>query len=169
MNITFRNDVLPMKDKLYRLAFSITLNKEDAEDTVQEAMIKIWKRREQWNEIESLEAWALTITRRTALDLLKQKGRDTEDITEIKEASVNAKSIAAMPSPHEMMLQKERIEMVRRIMQQMPEKLRTAMQLRDFEEKSYKEVAEIMGIPEEQVKVCIFRARQFIKKNYCDK
>jgi RNA polymerase sigma-70 factor (ECF subfamily) len=48
-------------------------------------------------------------------------------------------------------------------METLPEKQRTAMQLRDFEGKTYKEIASIMEISEEQVKVSIFRARQTVK------
>ena len=56
--ISFRNDILPLKNELYRLAFRITLNAEEAEDIVQETMIKVWNRRTQWNEIESIEAYS---------------------------------------------------------------------------------------------------------------
>ena len=47
-NISFRDDVLPLKDKLYRLALRITLNNAEAEDVVQETLIKVWNRRSQW-------------------------------------------------------------------------------------------------------------------------
>ena len=46
----------------------------------------------------------------------------------------------------------------------LPEKQKSCMQLRDFEGKSYKEIAAVMGITEEQVKVNIFRARQTVKQ-----
>ena len=48
----------------------------------------------------------------------------------------------------------------------LPEKQRSCMQLRDFEGKAYKEIAEILGISEEQVKVNIFRARQTVKERF---
>lgn len=54
------------------------------------------------------------------------------------------------------------------IINKLPEKQRTAVQLRDFEGMSYKEIAEVMGITEEQVKVNIFRARQTIKKKFIE-
>ena len=44
--INFRNDILPLKDKLYRLALRITLNHAEAEDVVQETMMKVWNKRE---------------------------------------------------------------------------------------------------------------------------
>lgn len=59
--VSFRNDVLPLKDILYRLALRITLDSAEAEDIVQDTLIRIWNRREQWDEIENIEAFALTI------------------------------------------------------------------------------------------------------------
>ena len=56
--------------------------------------------------------------------------------------------------------------MVRSLIDSLPEKQRTCLQLRDFEGKPYKDIARIMGITEEQVKVSIFRARQAIKQKF---
>jgi DNA-directed RNA polymerase specialized sigma24 family protein len=50
--ISFRNDVLPLKNKLFRLALRITLNREEAEDVVQDTMIKVWNARERWQDLE---------------------------------------------------------------------------------------------------------------------
>ena len=61
--INFRADILPLKNELYRLALRITLNHAEAEDVVQETMIKVWNRREQWDEIESIEADGMTTVR----------------------------------------------------------------------------------------------------------
>ena len=58
------------------------------------------------------------------------------------------------------MMEKERIAMVRNLMNSLPEKQRTAMQLRDFEDKSYKEIAEIMQISEDQVTVAVLSSFQ---------
>ena len=66
--ISFRTDVLPLKDELFRLALRITLNRADAEDVVQETMLKVWNRRDSWAELESIEAYCLTICRNLALD-----------------------------------------------------------------------------------------------------
>ena len=58
--ISFRTDILPLKDGLYRLALRLTMNKEEAEDIVQETLLKVWKRRERWQEIENIEGFAMT-------------------------------------------------------------------------------------------------------------
>ena len=69
--ISFRNDILPMKDSLFRLALRITLSRDEAEDIVQDTLIKVWNRRESWDTIENIEALSLTIGRKMALDRLR--------------------------------------------------------------------------------------------------
>ena len=61
-----------------------------------------------------------------------------------------------------------RLQMVRRLMDTLPEKQRTCIQLRDVEGKAYKDIATVLGITEQQVKVNIFRARQTIKKKFTE-
>ena len=46
--ISFRNDILPLKDKLFRLALRITSDRAEAEDVVQETLIRVWNKREEW-------------------------------------------------------------------------------------------------------------------------
>ena len=160
--ISFRNDVLPLKNELYRLALRITLNPAEAEDVVQDTLIKVWDKRDQWNEIDSIEAFSLVICRNLALDKNKKKGHDNLS----REEETNIEPVASASNPLEQTLQNDRIEQVRRLINELPEKQRSCIQLRDFEGKSYKEVAEVLGITEEQVKVNIFRARQTIKQKY---
>lgn len=160
--ISFRNDVLPLKNELYRLALRITLNPAEAEDVVQDTLIKVWDKRDQWNEIDSIEAFSLVICRNLALDKTKKKGHDNLSIEE----ETNIEPVASASNPLEQTLQNDRIEQVRRLINELPEKQRSCIQLRDFEGKSYKEVAEVLGITEEQVKVNIFRARQTIKQRF---
>ena len=63
-------------------------------------------------------------------------------------------------------MQREKVEIVRSLIDNLPEKQRSCMQLRDIEGKTYKEIAAILSITEEQVKVNIFRARQTIKQQF---
>ena len=65
-------------------------------------------------------------------------------------------------------MQQDRIQLIKRLVDNLPEKQRTIMLLRETEGKSYKEIAEIMDISEEQVKVNLFRARQTIKQKYIE-
>jgi len=161
--VSFRNDVLPLKNELYRLAHRITLNPEDAEDVVQETMMKVWNRREQWEQIESMEAFCLTICRNLALDKT-HKMSGSEQSLDADEHDAPDRSYAS--NPEEQTILQDRIGLIRRLIDSLPEKQRSVMQLRDIEGKSYKEIAAILALSEEQVKVNIFRARQAIKKKF---
>ena len=162
--IDFRTDVLPLKNELYRLALRITLNHAEAQDVVQETMIRVWNRREQWDTIENIEAFCLTICRNLALDRSKLAERQNASLDE----GIDAADHSYNANPEEQTVQRDRVELVRRLISQLPEKQRSCMQLRDIEGKSYKEIAEVMGITEQQVKVNIFRARQTIKQKYSE-
>lgn len=160
--VSFRNDILPLKDVLYRLALRITLNKEEAEDIVQDTLIKVWNKRADWADIASIEGFCLTVCRNLALDRVKQSSYRTAPLADLGQAQDTG------AGPYEQMIQRDRISLVKRIIDTLPEKQRSCMQLRDFEGKSYKEIAQIMGVSEDQVKVNIYRARQAIKEKYKD-
>lgn len=161
--ISFRTDVLPLKNELFRLALRITLNREDAEDVVQETMMKVWNRREQWQQIESMEAFCLTICRNVALD--HQKRMENQNVS-LEDEETLTSHLSPLASPEEKAVERDRVERVRNLMNQLPEKQRTCIQLRDVEGKSYKEIAAVMDITEQQVKINIFRARQTIKQAF---
>ena len=162
--ISFRNDVLPLKNELYRLALRITLNHAEAEDVVQETMIKVWKRRDRWDELESIEAFCFTICRNISLDKMKKAENQNQSLEDEHDAPDHSYT----SNPEEQAMQQDRIALIRRLIDTLPEKQRSCMQLRDFEGKSYKEIAKILNVSEEQVKINIFRARQTVKQKYID-
>ena len=140
--ISFRNDILPLKNELYRLALRITLNPAESEDIVQETMIKVW-----------------------TLDKMKRMDNQSQSLNE---GEHDAPDNSYTSNPEEQAMQQDRIALIRRLIDSLPEKQRSVMQLRDFEGKSYKEIANIMAISEDQVKVNIFRARQAIRQKYLE-
>jgi len=160
----FRTNILPLKNELFRLALRITLNRADAEDVVQETMLKVWNRREQWSDLDSVEAFCLTICRNVALD--KMKRADNQNASLEEEGGYERVDRSYAANPEEQAVQRDRVELVRKLVSQLPEKQRTCMQLRDMEGKAYKDIAQVMGITEQQVKVNIFRARQAIKQKF---
>ena len=135
-----------MKNLLYRLALRITMNREEAEDIVQDTLIKVWNKRDDWENIESIEAFSLTVCRNLALDRMKKAERQNASLDEQQ-----AERPDRSRSPLELMEQRDRVETVRRLVNSLPEKQRSCMQLRDFEGKSYRDIATILGITEEQV------------------
>ncbi len=158
---TFRNDVLPLKNQLYRLALRITQNEADAEDIVQDTMLKVWNQRERWETIDSMEAFCMTVCRNLSLDHLRlmENRHDSLDDSPVERQDHHA-------NPFEETVRRNQLEIIHQIIDSLPEKQRTCIQLRDIEGKSYKEIASVMGITEEQVKVNIFRARQTIRQQY---
>ena len=160
--ISFLSDILPLKNELYRMALRITMNAADAEDVVQETMMKVWNRRDQWNQIDSIEAFCLTICRNLSLDKVRRMDNQTQSL----DAAYDPKDHGVASNPEEQAIQSDRIRLVRQMISQLPEKQRSCMQLRDMEGKSYKDIATILDITEEQVKVNIFRARQTIREKF---
>ncbi len=160
--ISFQSDILPLKNELYRMALRITMNAADAEDVVQETMMKVWNRRDQWNQIESIEAFCLTICRNVSLDKVRRMDNQTQSL----DAAYDPKDQGVASNPEEQAIQSDRVRLVRQMINLLPEKQRSCMQLRDMEGKSYKDIATVLDITEEQVKVNIFRARQTIREKF---
>lgn len=160
--ISFQSDILPLKNELYRMALRITMNAADAEDVVQETMMKVWNRRDQWNQIESIEAFCLTICRNLSLDKVRRMDNQTQSL----DAAYDPKDQSVASNPEEQAIQSDHVRLVRQMINLLPEKQRSCMQLRDMEGKSYKDIATVLDITEEQVKVNIFRARQTIREKF---
>ena len=77
----FRNVILPLKDKLFRVALRITLDRAEAEDVVQDTMIRLWNMRDEWSEIESIEALCTTICKNLAIDRSQKKEAQNVELT----------------------------------------------------------------------------------------
>lgn len=159
--VDFHNDVLPLKDKVFRLALRITMDRAEAEDITQETLVRVWERRDEWSAIENMEAWVLTIGRNMALDFLKGKERREKR----EEVGVKEYLPSQAPLPDETLDRQQRIEAIRRLMDQLPEVQRTIIELRDIEGKRYDEIATITELTETQVKVYLHRARKKIREN----
>lgn len=155
--ISFRDDVLPLKDKLFRLALRITLDTAEAEDVVQETLIRVWQQRSKWQEISSIEAYSQIICRRLALDMAGKAGHGNVLLDEETQQHL------IVTTPEEQFDNRERLSLVKKQMDSLPEVQRTIMELRDIEGKSYQEISKIMDLTEVQVKVYLHRARMKIK------
>jgi RNA polymerase sigma-70 factor (ECF subfamily) len=154
----FRNRIVPLVDKLFRLALSITENKQDAEDVVQDMLLNVWKKREEWDAIANLEAYCFRSTRNIAIDKISLKQNQQEALTDdydIPEIKSNAQ---------EQLELEEQLALLENFVKRLPEKQRTIFQLREVEDLSYRQIAEVMKISEEQVKVNLFRIRQKLKE-----
>lgn len=153
----FKKDILPVKDKLYRLALRMLTNPAEAQDAVQEVLLKLWQQGEALQKIDNLEAWAMRITKNWCLDKLRSKHRRIEDLDQVPV------QIDAGPSPQQKLEKKETYKKVHQMIQKLPEKQMMVIQLRDIEGMTYKEIEQTIDMPQNQIKVNLFRARQKLK------
>lgn len=147
------NLVLPFKNKLYRFALRILGDTFEAEDVVQEVLIKIWKKKDRFMEIDNKEAWCMTLTRNLAIDKTRAKKLKTNDIDDyfhIKDHS---------STPDRAMESSDTMNQIRAIINELPDKQKSVIHLRDIEGYSYKEISEITGLKIDQVKVYLHRGR----------
>jgi RNA polymerase sigma factor (sigma-70 family) len=155
----FETRVLPTKNKLFRFAFRLLGSSEEAKDVVQEVMIKVWNGREQMGAIDNMEAWCMRITKNLSLDRVRSKQRRTTDPMqegfEVRQESM---------TPYEKTEIHESMQRVNELMEALPEKQRQVMHLRDIEGYSYNEICEILELDMSQVKVNLFRARNFVRE-----
>ena len=144
------------------MALRITLDRAEAEDVVQDTMIRVWKMRDEWSQIESVEAYCLTVAKNLAIDRSQKKDAQNVELTpEMAEE-------ADTSGPYDRLVNNERMKIIHRLIDELPEKQRLIMQLRDIEGESYKDIAKVLQLTEEQVKVNLFRARQKVKQRYIE-
>jgi len=154
----FNTILLPIKDKLFRLALSITGNKEDAEDVVQDVLLHILKK-DDWEQIESIEAYCFRSTRNRALDTIALKDNQAIALPDNFDYS--------LPEDIERRIEaQEQIDLIEKWVTKLPENQQTIFRLREIEELSYKEIASILNITDEQVKTILFRLRRKLREYF---
>lgn len=151
------NTVLPFKNKLYRFALRLVNNTHDAEEIVQDLLIKIWKKKEDFSRIDNKEAWCMTVTRNLSYDKLRKRKVNHQEI----ETQYDLKDQVVTADIH--LEQKETLNRVKLVIDKLPEDLKTVIQLRDVEGYTYNEIAEITNWSISKVKVYIHRARKTLQ------
>jgi len=136
------------------------MNREEAEDIVQDTLLKLWERRRELSSVANLESYAISAARHLALDRIELMNNKVIPFDSEKHDRADNH-----PLQSEQMIHNEQTTRIHDTINQLPEKQRTALQLRDIEGKTYKEIAEIMQISESDVKINIYRGRDFLKKN----
>lgn len=154
----FQLQVLPVKDKLFRMAFRMTGSAIEAEDLVQEVFLKVWNGRMELQGVQNIEAWCMRIGKNLAIDRV----RSSHWKTKTEEEPVLMETYAA--NPYQIAEQSDTLMHIRNIMNQLPEKHRQVMELRDIEGLSYEEICEVLSLTMPQVKTNLFRARQAVRE-----
>jgi RNA polymerase sigma-70 factor (ECF subfamily) len=147
--------VLPHLDAAYNLARWLSGNERDAEDIVQEASLRAFKFFSGFRGGDA-RSWLLTIVRRTAWTWLR-RNRQHEEAVEFDEELHGGEDVSANPGVA--LARADDVDVVRQALETLPALFREVLVLRELEGCSYKEIAEIAGVPVGTVMSRLARAR----------
>jgi len=157
----FADEALSYVDALYGTALRLTRRSQDAEDLVQETYLKAFRASRQFKRGTNLKAWLFTILHNTFLNIRRHDGRNPVEVnSETVEQAVDTAGDDRTP---EKLLTRATLDgELQAALDSLPEAFRQAVWLRDVEEFSYAEIAEIVGVPIGTVMSRISRGRKML-------
>lgn len=136
-------------------------NREDAEDALQDVMMRLWSNRQQLDTYQSVEALAVQMTKNLCLDRLKsharQKPVDNADLSNVAASQV---------SPYRQTELTDSASQIHRLIDELPDTQKLILHLRDVEEYSFDEIEQITGLSINSIRVNLSRARQCLRDGY---
>jgi RNA polymerase sigma factor (sigma-70 family) len=154
--IEFIKIINPFKDKLFRLAKRLLVSNEEAEDATQEILVKLWNKNDSLVQYNSIEAFAMTMTKNYCLDQLKSKRAQVlklvDDNYDNNQASLQKK-----------LEDKDSLNWVEKIINRLPEQQKLIIQLREIEQLEFEEIAKILEMNEPAIRTALSRARKTIR------
>lgn len=154
----FRKLILPEGRRLYALAFRYLNSREEAEDVVQEVMMKLWEDRNESRRYENSAAWCTAVTRNSCIDLLRRRRR-------VWHEEINSTTVFFEPGTDEpgMSDSREAAELINGIVSRMKEPYRSAVIMKDIEGYSYEEAAEALQTNVNALRTILSRARRSVR------
>jgi RNA polymerase sigma-70 factor (ECF subfamily) len=156
MSDDFREELISLLPRLRRFAVTLTGDLDEADDLVQQACEKALIRREQWQSGSRLDSWMYRIIQNQHIDNRRRAGRRPQGSEGVEVADV-PDGLGENVHEHRDMLRKAGA-----IMAELPEEQRAVMLLVAVEERSYREVSELLQIPVGTVMSRLYRARSRI-------
>ncbi|MBK7966339.1 MAG: sigma-70 family RNA polymerase sigma factor [Bacteroidetes bacterium] len=154
------------KDSIYYMLLKMVNNRDDAEDLTIEAFGKAFRNINQYTPDYAFSTWLFKIATNNCIDFIRKKRKlmlsidrgfeneDGQDITlEIKSEG---------PSPDDVMMKKQKVLMMKDVVEKLKPRYRRLVELRYYQELSYEEIAEELKLPLGTVKAQLFRAREFL-------
>jgi RNA polymerase sigma-70 factor (ECF subfamily) len=154
------------KDSIYFMLLKMTNNPDDADDLTLEAFGKAFKKLNQYTPDFAFSTWLFKIASNNCIDFIRRKKKNTFSIDQPYE-NVDGSEIAhSIPSPtldpEKKFIEKQKIQLMREVVEKLKPKYRSLIELRYFKEYSYEEIAEELNLPIGTVKAQLFRAREFL-------
>src|SRR5438046_6298810 len=165
---SFEREALVHLDVLYRVGLRLTGNPADADDLVQETMLKAYRAWDQYEKGTNARAWLLTILRHAFINEYRRRTRhpETVDVDTIEPYSVFGD--VQDDDPQGTVSDRIVDDEVLRAIDQLPEQFRETVVLSDVEGLSYEEIARILEVPVGTVKSRLFRARRLLQRKLYD-
>ncbi|GAB3765072.1 RNA polymerase sigma factor [Spirosoma pomorum] len=157
----FKQRILPVQNRLFRLATMFLGNREDAEDALQDVLMRLWSNRQQLDTYQSVEALAVQMTKNLCLDRMKAHARQTAD----KQADLSSVATDQV-SPHRQVELADSATQIRRLIDDLPDNQKLVLHLRDVEEYSFEEIEQLTGLSINTIRVTLSRARQRLRDGY---
>lgn len=156
----FKRTFLPCSRRLYWAACRLTGSSHDADDLVQETMLRLWVKRDEIGKMQSAEAYGIVTMRRIYFDRRRLRHPDIVE---------NLADIASTATPLTDYERRERAEMVREQIARLPERQRELITLRDICDLSYDEISAQTGMTVTNIRTAISRARKTLKEKLSEK
>jgi RNA polymerase sigma-70 factor (ECF subfamily) len=135
----------------------------DAEDLAQQVFLNVWKSAPRWRPEAKVTTWLLTIAKRLVFNEARRRGR-TRLIPQSEDQEHEPEYPDPTPGPDREVLEKELHLAIEKAINQLPEKERLALVLRQYQGMPYEEIAEVLGVSLAAVKSLLFRARNSMKR-----
>jgi RNA polymerase sigma-70 factor (ECF subfamily) len=168
----FEAEALPLLNGMYSAAFRLTRNAADAEDLIQETFLRAYRGFHQFQEGTNLKAWLYRILMNTFINSYRKKQREPQTISdeEVEDWYLYSKMAerGAEPSAEASVIESLPDEDVQEAISSLPEQFRIAVLLADVEGFSYKEIADITGVPIGTVMSRLHRGRRALEKRLWD-
>jgi RNA polymerase sigma-70 factor (ECF subfamily) len=159
---SFEAEALASIDSLYRTALRLTRVPADAEDLVQETMLKAFRAADRFEPGTNLRAWLFTILHNTARNRARDRVRDHVDVDSETVERAGDQLHGTPETPETLLIRETLAPEVQAAIDDLPDAFRQAVWLRDVEEFSYSEIADMLGVPVGTVMSRISRGRRLL-------
>ena len=158
--------VLKYQSRLINLSFGLVKDRYLAEDITQESFIKAYNSLDSFREKSSFYTWIYRITSNTAKNYLASKRRKKETLVSelMDESQEEIFGTVGADSPEDILAANDLRDMILDSFSKLPEDIRTALSLREFEGLSYEEIANVLACPIGTVRSRIYRGRETIQE-----
>lgn len=155
----FKTKILPVSNKLHRFAIRFLNDEDEAKDVVQDVFLKLWQKKETLSDVSNVEAFAMQMTKNRCLDIIRErKGKQTVTTEKVIKSDTTDVHLQVELS--------ESAGLIKKLVNALPELQRKVMQMRDIEQFTYEEIAEMTDLQMNAIRTNLSRARKKVRDEF---